>query len=255
MINSARMIFCRFCGASKAHRYGRDRSRRQRYRCPSCGRIFTGRTNTVKSWSRFSERQWEIAARLFSLRQGISGTDLARFLDVHPHTGQKANRILRSLTGDLHPTRLCGASEWDESCPSGQWVLGGVSRTVQQCLLQIIPNRTERTLVPAIEAATDGESLVFTDEWGGYLRLLNHWTVNHSKGFINRDARFVHTNSVEGIWGHLKPLAAHVYRGFPRSTLQMYLSEVMFRYNIRCHKTRFSVLSALLSRKTNSFLV
>jgi len=37
--------------------------------------------------------------------------------------------------------------------------------------------------------------------------------------------------------------------------LPQFLSEVMFRYNIRTFETRVSVLSALLTRKTNTLLV
>jgi hypothetical protein len=90
---------------------------------------------------------------------------------------------------------------------------------------------------------------------GRLLRLLNRMTVCHAHGFVNPSARHVHTNTIEGVWGHLKPLGQHVYRGFPRQKLPAYLSEFMFRYNIRCYDTRLAVLSALLSRKSHTLLV
>jgi len=138
---------------------------------------------------------------------------------------------------------------------SRQWVLGGVSRDTKQCLLRCIPNRSERVLCPLVRAATGPEGLVFTDEWRGYEDLYRRMTVCHSREFVNSQMRFVHTNTQEGIWGHCKTLSWHTYRGFPRSSLPQFLSECMFRYNLRSYETRVSVLSALLSRKTNSYLV
>ncbi len=252
---SARRIFCRFCGASGALRHGRDARRRERYKCPHCARTFTSRTNTAKSGSHFSDQEWEMVLRLFCARGGLSGADLARFLDANRKTGQRANRLLRTLVAGLAPRTLPGCSEWDESIFSKQWVLGGVSRTTKQCLLRIIPDRREDTLCPLVERAVGSEGLVFTDEHAGYNALYRHMTVCHAREFTNSQARFVHTNTQEGIWGHAKELSRHVYRGFPRRSLSSFLSEVMFRYNIRCYRSRLSVLSGLLSRKIHTLLV
>jgi transposase-like protein len=196
-----------------------------------------------------------MAVRLFSMRAGMSAEDLARILGVNRKTAQRLLKALRCLVVQLEPTTLPGASEWDEAMVTKQWVGGGVSRRSQQCYLRTIPNRRETTLVPLVEGHSDPNGIVFTDEHAGYLNLANRMSVNHSKEFVNRQAPFVHTNSVEGVWGHLKPFSRHVYRGFPRSSLSQFLSECMFRYNIRNYETRVSVLSALLTRKTNSLLV
>lgn len=249
-------MFCRFCGAAGAHRHGKDARRRARYKCPHCLRTFTARTNTVKSGSRLSETQWNDAAKLFCLRAGTSGRDLARFFGVNEKTGQRLNRIFRTTAQSLTPGRLPGFSEWDESVPIRfQWVAGGVSRVTQQCVLAMVQDRSEDTLTPLVERHTDPDGIVLTDEWGGYCGLLNRMTVCHAQGFVNPLAPHVHTNTIEGVWGHLKPLGQHVYRGFPRKTLSLYLSEFMFRYNVRCYETRVSVLSALLSRKSHTLLV
>lgn len=209
----------------------------------------------MKSGSRLTDGQWELALRLFSSRAGMSAEDLSRVLGINRKTAQKLNRSFRVLVKTLEPRHLPGASEWDESVVSKQWVLGGVSRDAKQCLLQCIGNRQGDTLIPLVERHSDANGLIFTDEWLGYLGLANHMTVCHAKEFTNSQARFVHTNTQEGVWGQMKPLSWHIYRGFPISSLPQFLSEVMFRYNIRSYQTRLSVLSALLTRKTNSHLV
>lgn len=209
----------------------------------------------MKSGSQLSDAQWTIALRLFSSRAGMSAEDLSRVLGINRKTAQKLNRSFRVLVRELEPSHLPGASEWDESIMTKQWVLGGVSRHTQQCILQIIPNRRGNTLIPLVERHSDADGLVFTDEWLGYLGLMNHMTVCHAREFTNSQARFVHTNTQEGVWGQMKPLSWHIYRGFPVRSLPQFLSEVMFRYNIRSYDIRVSVLSALLTRKTNSLLV
>ena len=250
-------IFCRFCGAGGAVRFGRDACGRQRFRCPACTRTFTRRTNTVKSGSHLSDRSWNTARDLFITRTGMSGVDLGNILGCDRKTGQKLNRVFRSLVLPLIPGRLPGVSEWDEACPlKEQWVVGGASRENGHCSLHCVSNRSEDILTALVERHTDPEGMVFTDEWGGYCGLLNHMTVCHERGFTNPMARFVHTNRIEGVWGHLKPLGKHVYRGFPRSHLPQYLAEFMFRYNHRSYDTRKAVLSALLSRpKINTLRV
>ena len=252
-----RQIFCRFCGAAGAYRYGKDRTHRQRWKCPHCKGIFTRRTHTPRSGSRLSDREWQLAEQLFATRVGMSGVDLGNILGYGRRTGQRINRSFRKAVGALVPASLIGTSEWDESVPLRlQWVLGGVSRQMQQCLLRCIPDRSGRTLIPLVEHGSDPEGCIFTDEHCGYIGLVNRWTVNHSQGFVNAQATFVHTNTIEGVWGHLKPLGQHVYRGFPRRTLQEFLAEFMFRYNLPRYKTRLAVLSALLKRpKTNSLVV
>jgi hypothetical protein len=219
--------------------------------------VFTRRTNTPRSGSRLSGKDWQLAIEIFALRGGMSGTDLSRLLGYGRRTGQRMNRSFRSVVSTLTPVALAGATEWDESVPlKGQWVLGGVSRATRQCMLRCIENRSERTLLPIVEHHTDGESPIMTDEHLGYHNLLNRWAVCHAREFVRKEARFVHTNTQEGIWGHLKPMGWHLYRGFPRSTLPSYLSEFMFRYNLKSYAVRVAVLSALLTRpKTNSLVV
>jgi len=255
MSTSTRSIFCRHCGAKGTHKHGKDARRRMRYKCLHCHKTFTGRTNTIRSGSQLTDTQWNGATRKFCTRAGQSAEDMAREMRLNRKTAQKLNRIFRILVKELEPQWLPGSSEWDEAIMSKQWLLGGVSRELKQCLIRPISNRTEDTLVPLVLRHSDAGGCVFTDEWSGYIDIPNHWTVCHSKEFVNRQAPFVHTNRQEGIWGHMKPLSKHIYRGFPKKSIPQFLSEFMFRYNIREYETRVSILTALLSRKTHTLLV
>lgn len=247
--------FCHHCGALGVQKYGKDRKKRQRYKCHHCFKVFTKRTRTLKSGSQLSDTQWRRAADLFCLRAGISAEDMARTLKINRKTAQKVNRTFRILLKDLEPHDLPGCSEWDEAKMSKQWLLGGVSRELKQCLIRPIRSRHEVSLVPIVLKHSDPNGLVCTDEWTGYTGIVNRLTVCHSREYVNSQMPFVHTNTQEGIWGHMKPLSKHTYRGFPKQTITEFLSEFMFRYNFRDYDQRVAILTALLTRKTNSLLV
>ena len=253
---SARVNFCRKCQGPRVKKNGQDRHRRQKYRCHDCGTVFTRRTGKVTSGSRLSDRQWRQATELFCLRAGISAADLARLLKVNEKTTQKLLRALRQLCVELIPHELEGCLEWDETTARKHtWVLGGVSRHLQQCLLRLVPNREAGTLIPMILGVSTVGSWYFTDEWGAYNELPNHLTVCHAEEFVSRHSATVHTNTQEGIWGHMKPLGTHIYRGFPAATLELFLAETMFRYNYRDYEHRVKILLALLARKNKQQLI
>ncbi len=257
MSNSAKTIFCPHCGAQGAHKHGMNTQRKVRYKCKHCFKTFTRRTSRIHSGSKLTDAEWKVAIKLFCLRGGVSGTDLARYFGWNRKTGQRVNRILRTLVKELEPTFIPGVSEWDEAVPiKNQWVIGGVSRHARKCLLQCIPNRRELQLSGFVNQYSDPDaSFVCTDEHLGYCSVVNRLSVCHSREYVNSQMKFVHTNQIEGVWGHLKPLGKHIYRGFPRSTLPMYLSEFMFRYNYRDYEERCSILYALISRKSHTLLV
>lgn len=249
---STRTKFCRFCGAEGSQKYGRDRQNRQRYQCPHCGKVFTNRTQTYRSGSQLSDAIWRRGIGLFCTRAGTSAADISRVLQVDYKAAKKMNRIFRQMVRSLVPNKLEGVTEWDETVITKQWVLGGVSRLFRKCLLQLVPNRSAQTLIPLVYAATPSGALRITDEWRGYLELQNHLTVCHAREFVSEHSPSIHTNTKEGIWGHVKPLSQHIYRGFPQSTLHEFLAEAMFRYNYPDYSQRVSLLTALLSRTTNS---
>jgi transposase len=208
------------------------------------------RTKTVRAYSKLSDEQWKQSIRLFVLRNGISGTDLARFHDVHFKTGQRILRILREETARLPEPKLDGVIETDETTMTHRWVWGAVSRGNGQLVLKQIYRRDENTLLTLIAKHTTKESHIFSDEWSGYNNLWNcrfHMTVNHSREFVSAFSSQIHTNQQEGVWGLIKPLAIHTYRGIPRKQLKKYLKEFMFRYNLKDYNHRVQVLYSYTS--------
>lgn len=249
------ILYCPYCGGIENYQhgyYGKGKRRRRRYKCRYCDKTFGQRTGTPLFRSRLNRSEWEQASRLFCLRGGISGTDIGAYLKRNAKTGQRVIRILRRQTAKLPVHKLTGINETDETSITKEWIWGCVSREQKKLVLRQVQNRNGLTLTGLICKYTHPRSWLFSDEWGGYRdidHLRIHYTVNHSKEFVSTDFPRVHTNTCEGAWGLIKPLARHIYRGIPKSTLPEFLKEFMFRYNIRDYKTRLKVMQAYLNRK------
>jgi transposase-like protein len=249
---------CPYCGGVETYRHGRNKQRRIRYKCKYCKKTFCNRTKTPIAYSKLSDSEWKQSIRLFVLRGGIAGTDLAKFLQKNKNTGQRINRVLRYETGRLPEPKLDGIVEADETTMTRKWIWGAVCRQSGQMVLRRVNRRDEDTLMRLIIKHTTKESHLFTDEWSGYRNLWNrrfHMTVNHSKEFVCPVFKRVHTNTQEGIWGLIKPLAVHTYRGIPKKHIDKYLKEFMFRYNLKSYNHRAAALNSYIFKKFHTLLV
>ena len=117
------------------------------------------------------------------------------------------------------------------------WVFGGICRETKIAFAQIVPNRSSETLIPIIQERIMDGSTLYSDEWRSYdiIEKLNnnyhHYTVNHSKYFVDPDTR-AHTQNIESFWNELKaPMKTS--RGIPIELLDLYIQEVVFRHNTR----------------------
>ncbi len=242
---------CPYCGGVENYRHGKNKQGRIRYKCKYCKKTYCNRTKTIRAYSHLSDNEWKQSIKLVSLKGGISGSDLARFHERHIKTGQRITRLLREQMARLPTPQLEGIAEIDETTMiKYQWVWGGVSRLNGSLVLKEVTNRSEKTLESLVLKHTAKDTCIFSDEWKGYTNLVNHrshLTVNHSKEFVSSYSKRVHTNQQEGVWGLIKPMAIHVYRGIPRKKLNHYLKEFMFRYNLKDYNHRVKALTSYSS--------
>ena len=82
-----------------------------------------------------------------------------------------------------------------------------------EVVIQMLPNIEQATIAPLIKATITPGSLIYTDKYSIYTRLINwgykHKTVCHSKGEYARDEdgdgfQEVHVNTMEGFWSLLR---------------------------------------------------
>lgn len=91
----------------------------------------------------------------------------------------------------------------------GVWVVGGVERTEKRAMfVEVVSDRTAETLLDIIMRRVHPGSVVHTDLWKGYLGIesllgLDHYTVNHSKCYVDPISG-CHTNTIEGTWNGIK---------------------------------------------------
>jgi transposase-like protein len=119
-------------------------------------------------------------------------------------------------------------------------ILGMVERG-GEVILKMLPNVQQATIEPVIATAVAPGTLIYTDEYNIYGRLVQwgyaHKTVNHSVGEYARDDdgdgfHEVHVNTIEGIWSLLRSwLRPH--RGISQEKLPIYLAFFEFVHNVR----------------------
>jgi transposase-like protein len=121
--------------------------------------------------------------------------------------------------------------------------------------MRMLANVQQRTLQPIFEATIALGSIVYTDEYDIYCRLLEwgyeHRTVCHSRGEYARDEdgdgfHEVHVNTMEGVWSLLRSwLRPH--RGVSQENLPLYLALFELMHNLRQRgKVMFESLIAIL---------
>lgn len=116
------------------------------------------------------------------------------------------------------------------------WVFGLVDTSYRpgKGFMCIVPNRTQATFLPIIQRVCLPGSIIWSDQWRGYMNLstfidLDHFTVNHRQGFVNR-ANGVNTQTVESYWNRQKS-RIKAMKGIRKDKLETYLQEFMFRDN------------------------
>jgi transposase-like protein len=108
-----------------------------------------------------------------------------------------------------------------------------------ELVIKMLDNVKQTTIKPIIKATIKLGTLIFTDEYVIYDKLIDwgflHKSVNHGSGEFARDEdgdgfHEVHVNTIEGIWSLLRSwLRPH--RGVSQEKLPLYLGFFEFVYN------------------------
>ena len=90
--------------------------------------------------------------------------------------------------------------------------------------------------MPIVSQFVEEGSTTYTDEANIYNQLenngYNHEFVNHSKREFVRLSD-IHTNGIEGFWGHFKRVIFSTYHCVSKDYVQRYLDEQVYRWNTR----------------------
>lgn len=89
----------------------------------------------------------------------------------------------------------------------------------------MIPDAAWKKVVPIIERQVTPDSIVYSDNWGGYNALdvssFKHFRINHSELFAEGRN---HINGIENFWDQAKQ-HMHKFNGVPRAHFMLCLKD------------------------------
>jgi hypothetical protein len=121
---------------------------------------------------------------------------------------------------------LIKKSESSESIFSSAYALDPESKFTPKCFMARVANRKEEELVKIITEKIDPGTIIVSDCWKSYEIGFIHYSVNHSKNFINK-TNGACTNRIEGTWHQLR--SSFPSRGIKPHMVHLYLAEFMYR--------------------------
>ena len=132
------------------------------------------------------------------------------------------------------------------------WIFGMIGRESKKVAIFSVERRTAQVLIPKIQALVTPGSTIFSDDWAAYHGLrqhgYDHKVVVHKDNYVD-PITGVHTNEIEGFWGHAK-MPFKLMHGVEAAQLNSHLDEVMFRWN---HKDSdiFNMLMDIIATEYN----
>ena len=222
------------------------------YRCRSCGKRFSVKTNSVMHASNLGYQKWVIAIYLIITNlKGVSSMKLHRDLGVTQRTAWHLLHRIRKAYDSTNDV-FAGEVEVDEMFVGGRegnkhskkklragrgtvgkTVVAGLrQRGTSQVTASVVAGVDWRTLQDFVVKHTTPDTTVYTDQASAYNDLpRKHEFVAHSIGEYVRGQ--IHTNGIESFWSMFKRGYKGVYHKMSVKHLNRYISEFIGRHNRR----------------------
>ena len=250
---------CPYCG-KKHCKVGKD----GRYLCKDCNKKFNVTVGTIFENTKLPLRKWFLAMYLVSShKKGVSSCQLARDIKVCQKTAWFILHKVRGLYCITDEVALNGEVEMDEMYLGGRdtnkheskKVAGTQGRSTKtktpifgmiqrdgKVVAMKVENTQGATLLPIVGQFVKEGSTTYTDELSAYNGLTkegyDHLIVNHGKREFVR-SNDIHTNSIEGFWGHFKRVIFSTYHCVSKDYVQRYIDEQSYRWNTREEKSSY----------------
>lgn len=225
------------------------------YKCKENGKEFNVLKGTIFQGTKIDLTIWfEVILSLNINKGGVSAKALTRTYGFTYMTAWHMLQKIRNAMGFENHQQLSKKVEGDEYYAGGlhknmhgnkRWeakqktnqgkkLLQGFVERGGNAVINVIPDRTENTVIAGILKYVRLGSTVYTDDYQGYNKLppiYKRGVVVHSdKIYVNKDNKDIHTNTVENLWSRLKQTES-TYIKISHKHVQNYANEVVFRYN------------------------
>jgi transposase-like protein len=224
---------CPKCDQEREFKRYETKQQRQSWTCVGCGHHIHPTAGTIFHKSSTSLRHWFYAMFLVSSsRCGIAAKQLEREIGCSYKTALRMLHLIRQELMSQDDTPLSGEVEADEAFIGGKLreserralraqgivnlgpatkprdvVFAAVERGGSIRAAYVGPKRTSRDVSAKLYEFVLPGSMLYTDDWVGYSfnevgNTYRHRRINHSgRVYVDGD---VHTQTVEGFWGHFK---------------------------------------------------
>ena len=185
-----------------------------------CGEIVPFLENTVWGASKFENPQ-HFLITVFLCLTGCRDLEIRRLIGGYHFQTFHVGSLMRKLIAEDYVRsigKLRGVVEIDESAfkrknnsgsqSSHKWVFGLYERERKLVYMEIVKNRLATTLIPIVQRMCEPGTTIISDQWAAYNKLeevgFPHFTVDHSRFFVNPQSREIHTQNIEISWGWAK---------------------------------------------------
>ena len=245
-------VACPHCGSDNVATVASRKP--QPFRCRTCRKHFSVKTNTLLHSSNIPLHKWAIAFYLYATNlKGVSSMKLHRDLGITQKSAwYMAHRIREMWNDEADKFAFAGPVEADETYIGGKEgnkhaskklrqgrgavgktpVAGVKDRKTGQVSTAVVPATNKAALQGFVGERVAVGAQVYTDEHAAYRGLpYPHEAVRHSVGEYVRG--MAHTNGMESHWAMLKRGYIGVYHQMSVKHLPRYVAEFEGRHNAR----------------------
>jgi transposase len=263
---------CPKCKQEREFKRYATKQQRQSWTCLGCGHHIHPTAGTIFAKSSRPLTDWFYVMYLVSSsRCDVAAKQVERELGCNYKTAWRMLNRVRDELMQQNGGPLSGKVEADETFVGGkireserrkfkaegrsnrgpytkprQIVFGAVERQ-GRIRAEVVPSSQGYVLREKIAEFVLPGSMVFTDDWSGYDKLrgsYHHRRINHSQRvYVSGD---VHTNTIEGFFGHFKNDLRGTHHSVSKRWLPTYLNEWVWKWNHR--QDDRAMFKTLLSR-------
>jgi transposase-like protein len=185
-----------------------------------CGEIVPFLKNTIWGQSKFENPQHFLITIILFLT-GCRDMEIRKLIAGYHFQTFHVFTMMRKVISQHYIEsigKLRGVVEIDESAfkrknncgsqSSHKWVFGLYERERKLVYMEIVKNRLATTLIPIVQKMCEPGTTIISDQWAAYNKLeevgFPHFTVDHSRFFVNPHSREIHTQNIEISWGWAK---------------------------------------------------